>query len=109
MGYPIRSPSKIVKINTDTMVRAECTYSASTAGTCLVGLCIVELSNNVWRLIKGSVSSHGQTSVVVEAELAARGNQYLIFVGTPKNEAKGGEPELSLELLSNFQIEVKDA
>merc|ERR1712025_152570 len=107
MQFPIKAPTRVIKVNTDTNVRAECSFSASTAGTCTVALCIAELAKDKWRLVKGSVSTPGQSKVVIEATLEARGNRYVVFVGTPTNKGET-EPELNLEIAADQQIDVMD-
>jgi len=107
MQFPIKSPAKVVKVTADTNIRAECSYSASAAGTCTVALCVVEIANDNWRLVKASVSTAGQTSVVVETTLEASGNRYLVFVGTPTNKT-GIEHELHLVIDSDLKIQVMD-
>jgi len=107
MQFPIKSPTKMVKVTSDTQIRAECSYSASAAGTCTVALCVVELVADAWRLVKASVSTAGQTAVVVETTLTARGNKYLVFVGTPTNKT-GNSPDLHLAIDSDMQMEIMD-
>merc|ERR1712159_299256 len=124
----MRAPSKIVKINMDTTVRIECSYSPETSGSCQVAVCIVEMAHHgppfnpqdseKWRMIRGTLSQFGQTSVVIETRLEAQreidgklqpGFPYLVLVGTPVNKCET-EPELSLEILAdNDTVEVRDA
>jgi len=108
MQYPIRSPSRIVKVNGNTNVWVECSFSASTAGTCTVALCVVELANDKWRLVKGTVSTAGTTSVVIEAQLEANGNKYLVFVGTPTNKLDS-DPELEVQIWGDLEMEITEA
>eukprot|EP00658_Telonema_sp_P-2_P009203 TRINITY_DN13466_c0_g4_i2.p1 TRINITY_DN13466_c0_g4~~TRINITY_DN13466_c0_g4_i2.p1 ORF type:complete len:1781 (+),score=495.49 TRINITY_DN13466_c0_g4_i2:171-5513(+) len=108
MEFSMRAPSKIVKVNVPTTVRIECSYSLEVSGRCTVAVCVAELTSQKWKLVRGSVSTLGQTSVVIETGLEATGNRYLVFVGTPENQTEA-EPELTLDILSDQPVEVLDA
>jgi len=109
MQFAIRSPAKILALKTDTWIKAECTLSQATADTCTVSLCVAEiLSTNKWRLVSGSVSTHGQTSVVVEVPLEANGSKFLVFVGVPSGTGRE-EPEIALEISFDEEVKIQDA
>jgi hypothetical protein len=117
--FALRAPAKILKINADTTVHIECSYSQETSGQCQVTVCLFEMAHHPppfdpqdpkWRMISGNTSQFGQKSVVIETRLEAQsGFPYLVVVGTPVNNGEG-EPDLKLEILAdNDTVEISDA
>lgn len=108
MQFHMCPPSKFVKVNVDTNVHIECNYSQETAGQHQVAVVVLEMTDKMTgRMIRGSVSDKGQTSVVVVASLEATGNRYLVYVGSTC-DITDTMPELDLEILSDTEVEYQD-
>jgi hypothetical protein len=93
-SFPLRTPTISVKISQDTWIKVECTASEELWTRLIV--CVVEVSENTWRLHQGVVAEVGTSGVTLETHLKASGSTFLVFAGTPASEE--GSPSFELEL-----------
>lgn len=100
-SIPLRAPALSLKLNSDTLIHVEASRDkASSEGQMVV--CICEVGQYSWKMVRGKVASDGQDTIVLDLLLKATGARYVVFVGTPVTSA--AVADINLDIATDKEV-----
>lgn len=106
-SIPLRAPALSVKINSDTLIHVEATRPKAQGSEGKMVLCICEVGDHSWRLLRGKVATEGQDSASLDLKLKATGKKFIVFTGTPVTSAMVAD--ITLDITTDTQVDITHA